>query len=67
MMGKKKETRPQSMWEVLQEFRNFPVFIKKPQPPECKLSEMQLGPITDTDALKQVPQRRSADEDEDRG
>jgi serine/threonine protein kinase len=59
MMGKKRETRPKSMWDVLQAFRELPLFIKKPQPPKVKLSEMQLGPVTDADALKQMPQRTS--------
>ncbi len=57
MMGKKRETRPKSMWEVLQEFREFQIFNKKPQPPKFKLSEMEVGPVTDADALKQLPQR----------
>jgi serine/threonine protein kinase len=59
MMGKKRDTRPKSMWEVLQEFRKFEVFVKKPQPPRCKLSELDVGPVTDADALKQLPQRPS--------
>jgi serine/threonine protein kinase len=56
MMNKKREARPKSMWEVLQAFREFQIFNKKPQPPKVKLSEMQLGPVTDADALKQLPQ-----------
>lgn len=59
MMGKKRETRPKSMWDVLQAFRDIQLFNKKPQPPKVKLSEMQLGPVTDADALKQMPQRTS--------
>ena len=65
MMAKKREVRPQSMWEVLQEFRNFAVFVKKPQIPEHKLSELDVGPITDTDALKQMPQRKVAEEEDE--
>jgi serine/threonine protein kinase len=57
MMGKKRETRPKSMWDVLQAFRDVQVFNKKPQPPKYKLSELQLGPVTDADSLKQLPQR----------
>lgn len=56
MMNKKRESRPKSMWEVLQTFREFQIFNKKPQPPKVKLSEMQLGPVTDADSLKQLPQ-----------
>lgn len=56
MMNKKRESRPKSMWEVLQAFREFQIFVKKPQPPKLKLSQMQLGPVTDADALKQLPQ-----------
>lgn len=59
MMGKKRETRPKSMWDVLQAFRELQLFTKKPQAPKVKLSEMQLGPVTDADALKQMPQRTS--------
>ena len=60
-MGKKRETRPKSMWDVLQAFRDIQIFNKKPQPPKLKLSEMQLGPVTDADSLKQLPQRPSDD------
>jgi len=56
MMNKKRESRPKSMWEVLQAFREFQIFNKKPQPPKFKLSELQLGPVTDADSLKQLPQ-----------
>ena len=59
MMGKKRETRPESMWEVLQEFRNIQIFAKKPQPPKFKLSELDTGPVTDADALKQLPRAGS--------
>ncbi|MCH5373994.1 MAG: serine/threonine protein kinase, partial [Planctomycetes bacterium] len=59
MMGKKRETRPESMWEVLQEFRNIQIFSKKPQPPGYKLSELDTGPVTDADALKQLPRAGS--------
>jgi eukaryotic-like serine/threonine-protein kinase len=61
MMGKKRETRPESMWEVMQEFRNIQIFSKKPQPPEYKLSQLDTGPVTDADALKQLP-RAGSDE-----
>jgi eukaryotic-like serine/threonine-protein kinase len=61
MMGKKRETRPESMWDVLQEFRNIQIFSKKPQPPEYKLSQLDTGPVTDADALKQLP-RAGSDE-----
>lgn len=61
MMGKKRETRPKSMWDVLQAFRDLQVFNKKPQPPKLRLSEMQLGPVTDADSLKQLPQRPDED------
>jgi hypothetical protein len=60
-MSKKRETRPKSMWDVLQAFRDIQIFNKKPQPPKLKLSEMQLGPVTDADSLKQLPQRPSDD------
>jgi len=59
MMNKKREARPESMWEVLQEFRNIQVFNKKPQPPKYKLSELDTGPVTDADALKQLPRAGS--------
>lgn len=65
MMGKKRETRPESMWEVLQEFRNIQIFSKKPQPPEFKLSQLDTGPVTDADALKQLP-RAESDQDRDK-
>jgi serine/threonine protein kinase len=65
MMGKKRETRPESMWEVMQEFRNIQVFSKKPQPPEYKLSQLDTGPVTDADALKQLP-RAGSDEISDK-
>ena len=65
MMGKKRETRPESMWEVLQEFRNIQIFSKKPQPPEFKLSQLDTGPITDADAWKQLP-RAESDRDRDK-
>jgi serine/threonine protein kinase len=55
MMSKKRETRPKSMWEVLQEFRNIQIFAKKPQAPKVKLSQLEVGPVTDADALKQLP------------
>jgi serine/threonine protein kinase len=64
MMNKKREMRPKSMWEVLQEFRNIQIFTKKPQPPERRLSEMDVGPVTDADALKQIPQRSRKYDDE---
>lgn len=57
MMNKKREARPQTMWDVLQAFREFSIFNKKPQPPKHKLSELQLGPVTDADSLKHLPQR----------
>lgn len=62
MMNKKRDGRPKSMWEVLQEFRNIQVFNRKPQPPKKKLSELDVGPVTDADQLKQRPQR-TLDED----
>jgi len=65
MMGKKRETRPESMWEVLQEFRNIQIFSKKPQPPDFKLSQLDTGPVTDADALKQLP-RAESDEARDK-
>lgn len=65
MMGKKRETRPESMWDVLQEFRNIQIFSKKPQPPEFKLSQLDTGPVTDADALKQLP-RAESDRDRDK-
>ena len=67
MMNKKRELRPKSMWEVLQAFREFQIFVKKPQPPKLKLSEMQLGPVTDADALKQLPQSGKGQPTEEEG
>jgi hypothetical protein len=55
------------MWEVLQAFREFQIFIKKPQPPKFKLSEMQLGPVTDADALKQLPHSGKGQPTEEEG
>lgn len=66
MMSKKRELRPKSMWEVLQEFRNVPIFSKKPQSPTLRLSQMDFGPVTDADALKHLPQARAGGE-EDQG
>ena len=67
MMNKKRESRPKSMWEVLQAFREFQIFNKKPQPPKLKLSEMQLGPVMDADALKQLPQSGRGQPTEEEG
>jgi len=67
MMNKKRESRPKSMWEVLQAFREFPIFNKKPQPAKFKLSEMQLGPVTDADDLKQLPQSGRGQPTEEEG
>lgn len=67
MMNKKRESRPKSMWEVLQAFREFPIFNKKPQPPKFKLSELQLGPVMDADALKQLPQSGRGQPTEEEG
>lgn len=64
MMNKKRDGRPQNMWDVLQAFREFQIFNKKPQPPAHKLSELQLGPVTDADALKHLPQRADDEEQE---
>lgn len=58
MMTKKRELRPKSMWDTLQEFKRIQIFNKKPQPPKKKLSELDVGPITDMDALKNLPQAR---------
>ena len=63
MMAKKPESRPQTMWDALQDFKDVRIFNKKPQPPKIKLSELDVGPITDADALKNLPQARTADED----
>ena len=57
MMNKKRDGRPKTMWDVLQLFRDLQIFNKKPRPPKHKLSELQLGPVTDADALKQLPHR----------
>ncbi|MBC8870160.1 MAG: serine/threonine protein kinase [Planctomycetes bacterium] len=65
MMSKTRDIRPKSMWEVLQEFRNIQVFNRKPQPPKKKLSELDVGPVTDADQLKQMPQRRLDEEPEE--
>ncbi len=62
MLSKKRESRPDSMWEVIQEMRNFQVFSKKPPVPDYKLSELDAGPVVDADSLKQLP-KRSTDED----
>jgi serine/threonine protein kinase len=58
MMAKKREARPESMWDVVTEFRNIHIFSKKPQIPKCKLSDLDIGPVTDPDALKNLPQKR---------
>jgi hypothetical protein len=63
MLSKKRESRPESMWDVLQELRTIQVFNKKPQRPKFKLSELDAGPVVDADSLKQLPQRRG-EEDE---
>lgn len=57
MMAKKRDNRPESMWEVVQEFRNIRLFNKKPSVPLRKLSELDVGPVTDADALKHLPTR----------
>lgn len=57
MMAKKRDNRPESMWEVVQEFRNIRLFNKKPAVPLRKLSELDVGPVTDADALKHLPTR----------
>ena len=62
MLSKKREIRPDSMWDVIQEMRNIQVFTKKPPQPDYKLSELDAGPVVDADALKQLP-KRSTDED----
>lgn len=64
MIAKKKEARPQSMWEVLQEFRTLHFFTRKPQAPEKKLSEMEVGPLSDADSLKQRTQQRTFEDEE---
>ncbi len=64
MLSKKREMRPSSMWDVLQEFRNIQVFTKKPQPPKFKLSELDAGPVVNADSLKQLPQQPTEDNDE---
>ena len=63
MLSKKRESRPSSMWEVLQELRNIQVFTKKPQPPGFKLSQLDAGPRVDADALKQLPQQSTEDDE----
>jgi len=64
MIHKKRESRPESMWEVMQEFRNLHFFNRKPPTPEKKLSEMEVGPLSDVDSLKQrSAQRLFEDED----
>jgi hypothetical protein len=40
------------------------VFNKKPEPPKTKLSELDVGPVTDADSLKQLPQKRPDEEEE---
>ena len=68
MMSKRREARPKSMWDVLQECRTTRIFAKKPQPPKVRLSELNVGPVTDVDALKQLPKSsEQEDEDEDEG
>ena len=62
ILSKKREIRPESMWEVIQEMRNFQVFTKKPPQPKFKLSELDAGPVVDADSLKQLP-KRPTDED----
>jgi len=62
MMTKKRDGRPKTMWEVLQEFRNIQVFSRKPQIPKKKLSELDIGPVTDAD---QLVQRRTRSLDEE--
>jgi serine/threonine protein kinase len=64
LLSKKRETRPDSMWDVLQEFRSIQVFSKKPQPPKFKLSELDSGPVVDAESLKQLPQASTEDDDE---
>ena len=64
MMAKKRDIRPKSMWDVLQDFRTVRVFNKKPEPPKTKLSELDVGPVTDADSLKQLPQKRPDEEEE---
>jgi hypothetical protein len=64
MLAKKRESRPTSMWEVLQDFRNLQLFAKKPVLPKGKLSDLALGPLTDADALKQLPQRPGDEQQE---
>jgi eukaryotic-like serine/threonine-protein kinase len=67
MMSKRRESRPKSMWDVLQEFRALQLFSKKPQPPKHRLSEMNVGPVTDVDALKQLPKASAQEENENEG
>ena len=65
MMAKRRDRRPKSMWEVLQEFRNIQIFQRKPAAPRVKLSELDIGPLTDVDQLKQLPQRPRDEEAEE--
>ena len=65
MMHKKREGRPKSMWDTLQDFKNVRIFNKKPQPPKVKLSDLDVGPITDADALKNLPQAHAGTEDQE--
>jgi serine/threonine-protein kinase len=68
MMAKKRESRPQSMWDTLQAFKEVRIFNKKPQPPKVKLSDLDVGPITDADALKNLPPSRTdKQQDDDKG
>jgi serine/threonine protein kinase len=64
MMSKKRETRPNSMWDTLQEFKNVRIFNKKPTPPKVKLSELEVGPITDAEALKMSQASKEKDKQE---
>lgn len=67
MMSKRRESRPASMWDMLQEFRGLHVFSKKPKPPKVRLSELNVGPVTDVEALKQLPKAGSQDQPEEEG
>lgn len=62
MMAKRRDSRPKSMWDVLQEFKTIHVFNKKPEPPKKKLSELDVGPVTDAEALKHLPPRHTDEE-----
>jgi serine/threonine protein kinase len=64
MIAKNRERRPESMWDVLQEFRNLQIFTKKPEPPKKKLSELDVAPLTDVDSLKQTGPKQETEEDE---